>query len=114
MKNANDDFRDYIGTSQYYRYNFGTKLTDGSKALAEKYECFWLLDIIVSYQLDVRVKHEKLQVWKLKKKGEGAVVNCEDGNYNLILSQKVPYTDFKPDKAELWYQNGVIFLPSEY
>jgi hypothetical protein len=109
---ANDSLRHYNGTEQYYKYKMGLMLTDGSKALADKYSAWWLLDVIMSHQ--PRLAGEEFQQWKLEKNGETkAIVSCDDGNGKVILKQTITYTDFEADTATLWVENKVIMLPSE-
>lgn len=111
--NANDQLREYNCTDNYYRYNFGLMITDGAKALAEKFQCFWFLDVVASYQHEL--KTEEFQVWKLVKNNDNtAIVSCEDGNDNILKSQHIPLTDFSADTATVWLENGVILLPSEH
>ena len=106
------DLKQFTGTEQYYRHLKGIVYTDGVKYLAEKAGAYWLIDLVASYQpLDV-----EFQVWKLRKNGDSYIAECTDGNDNLVRSQDIPYTDFPQDMMpfELYFQNGVIFLPSEY
>ena len=87
--------------------------TDGIKALADNYEAYWLLDIVVSYQPEL--KGEEFQVWKLMKYDDGsALVECTNGNGKKLKAQVVPYTDFKADEATVWVEGNVILLPSEH
>jgi hypothetical protein len=113
---ANDDpeLSQFNCTEFYHRYMMGVVLTDGAKALAEKFSCFWFLDIVASYQNNKLISDMPLQVWKLKRTGSSASVSCDDGNSNTIITQNIPFTDFEPDTAEVWLQGGVILLPSEY
>ena len=88
--------------------------TDGVIALASAAGCFWLLDIVGSYQTNKKLDPE-FQVWKLE-------VDCENCNgvirgYNdtdLIITQKIPWTDFPLDEVKLYLIDGIILLPSEY
>jgi hypothetical protein len=116
--------RQFIGTTRYYAYGgfFGKDvyLTDGVKYLAEHARCFWLLDVICSYQ-----GYEKLdqnfQVWTLnvfskeeaEKKGYLALVKGRNDTKSIV-TQKIPFTDFPLEKIKLYYIDGVILLPSEY
>ena len=104
----------FTGTEHYYKYLFGIKLTDGVKYLAEVAKCFWLLDIIASWQLEAKVKGQEFQVWKLQRCAEAWLVVCEDGNNNELCRQVVEYSDFEYESAEVWLINGVMLLPSEY
>ena len=88
--------------------------TDGAIALAEAAECYWLLDIVGSYQGEKRLDPH-FQVWELE-------VNTKDScavirGYNdkeLIITQDIPYTDFPLDTVKLFLIDGIILLPSEY
>ena len=76
--------------------------TDGTIALAEAAGCFWLLDIIGSYQTDNRLD-PSFQVWKLKVNHEnntGIVLGYNDTE--LIITQEIPYTDFPLDEVKLF------------
>lgn len=113
MTNANDQLREYSCSDNYYRYNFGMVYTDGVKALCEKFECYWFLDIIVSYQ--PQLKDEEFQVWSLgKNEDDSAIVICTNGNDRILKTQKIEYTDFPCDEAVVWVEFGVALLPSEH
>jgi hypothetical protein len=81
---------------------------------------FWLLDIATSYRFVPAVKREPFQVYKLTKNktGSGAVVTVEDGNNNVVHTQRIPYTDFDfangGDAFTFWLTDGTALLPSEY
>ena len=111
--NANDQLKGYNCSDYYYKHSFGMLYTDGARAMAEMFECYWFLDIIVSYQ--PQLKDHEFQVWSLGRNGDhSAIVLCSDGNDKILKSQEIPYTDFKPTDATLWVENGVILLPSEH
>lgn len=113
MINANDQLREHNCSDNFYKYNFGLIITDGILTLAQKFECFWFIDIIASYQ--IQLKNEEFQVWKLTKHGgDKATVTCDDGNGNILKTQKIPFTDFKADKATVWVEFGTALLPSEH
>lgn len=111
------DLSGFTGTEQYYRSTFGKlKLTDGVHYLRTKGNCFWLIDIIESYQN--KLKNQEFQVWKLRlNENSEADVYCEDGNDKCLIHQELQYTDFKEQTGlvyiELWVENGVVMLPSE-
>ncbi|MCH7559291.1 MAG: hypothetical protein IIB56_17810 [Planctomycetes bacterium] len=58
------DLDQFTGTSQYYTYMAGLKLTDGVKYMADEAGAYWLLDIIASYQTDAKIRREPFQVWE--------------------------------------------------
>lgn len=98
------------------RYLLGINVTDGAIGFAEENSCYWFLDVVCSHQLNVRVRMEEFQVWKLVKDatGSGCEVICEDGNDNVVITQKIPFTDFAEPTATVWLCNNVIMLPTEY
>jgi len=112
-----DIINNSTGTESYHKFSpipgFPV-ITDGVLVLAEAADCYWLLDIIGSYQSNSKLD-KAFQVWTLK-------VNTEDNSafirgYNdttLIVTQKIPYTDFPPGEVKLYLIDGVILLPSEY
>lgn len=111
--NANDQFSHHSGTENYYTLAPGLLITDGCKDLAETFECYWLLTLIMSYQ--PQLSKQEFQAWKLVKNENGSAdVTCDDGNGKILKKQHVPYTDFKADECTLWCVNNIIILPSEY
>jgi len=108
------------GTEQYYRYSpfsHYPKITDGVKAVAEAAECFWLLDIIGSYQSNMKLD-PAFQVWKVSVKPDrsASVRGYNDNGNKLvrIITQKVEWTDFPLESLKLYVIRNVILLPSEY
>ena len=117
------DLNQFTGTSQYYTYMAGLKLTDGVKYIADEAGAYWLLDIIASYQTDAKIRREGFQIWELKlsPKVEGnphaqpcVVTMKTDTDKPLLVKQELCYTDFPLDSITLWLIDGVILLPSEY
>ena len=99
---------------QYSQIPFFPVATDGVIALAEAAGCYWLLDIIGSYQTNRKLDPE-FQVWELKvdlQKHKAIVHGYNDAT--LIITQRIPFTDFPLEEVKLYLINGVILLPSEY
>ena len=115
LKNANDELRQFTGSEQFYRYILGLKLTEGVKHAADTFRCFWFLDVIASYQGQGIYRAEEFQVWNLKRtEGDRFIVTSDDGNNNILGTQKIPFSDFPYDTFTVWLVNGVIMLPTEY
>jgi len=113
-----EELSQFTGTENYYKSSFGMlNVTDGVHYLRTEGQCYWLIDIIESYQKKIAHK-TPFQVWKLIVKDNKGLVTCEDGNYNLVIKQEIPYTDFEEKtgmkEIELYCTNGVVLLPSEY
>lgn len=118
MKTASEiknELRQFNGTSQYYAHPFNICYTDGIKYMAEICSCYWLIDLVASWQTDSRVKVHEFQVYKLRvQEDKSAIVTIEDGNSNIIQSQKIEYTSFPLDEIDIWFCCGVLYLPSEH
>ena len=88
--------------------------TDGAIAVAEAAECYWLLDVVGSYQSD-RAFDPEFQVWTLEvdlEESSGVVKGYNDRE--LIVTQEISFTDFPLEELKLYLIDGVIMLPSEY
>ena len=121
------DLQQFTGTENYYKHWLGFKFTDGVNYLADKAGAFWLLDVIASWQPEIKKRYSanpdfySFQVWTLRRSVDTTshwngswVARCEDGNGQYICSQDIPHSDFPLDSAEVWFINGVMLLPSEY
>lgn len=108
------------GTQSYHRFSILFKkivLTDGVSQLCQDAECFWLMDIIGSYQYKLLPK-EDFQVWTLTVKDNEGIVIATDGNDKQLAKQVIEYTSFPLDSVKFFVQYDgelqVIMLPSEY
>jgi hypothetical protein len=114
------------GTQNYHKVSTRKSdpiATDGVMSFATAANCFWLLDAIISHQGNKKLD-PYLQVWILKAFGDKpkreAVLQYLDNDKNVIIEQKIEYTDFPLDEITLWVMGGgpngsnVILLPSEY
>lgn len=110
-------------TEKYYRFSpfpNAPVCTAGVIQLAEAAGCYWLLDIIGSYQSS-RKLDKSFQVWTLEvyddekaKKEKCAAIVRGFNDQELIIKQKIGFTDFPLEKLKLYLMDGVILLPSEH
>nr|WP_283808573.1 DUF6876 family protein [Bradyrhizobium japonicum] len=42
------------------------------------------------------------------------MLTCDDGNGNIVHSERLDRTDFPLDEVDLWVEGNVILLPSEH
>ena len=116
MTLTHENLRQFIGTNQYHTVTLGLKATDGVAHVAKEGKAFWLMDLISSYQPQLKEQH--FQLWTLKKtdnlKKDSAVVTCEDGDGKLLKKQEIGYSDFPLDEIRIYCIDGVLLLPSEY
>ena len=105
------DLDQFTGTQSYYKHWCSKNVyTDGVKYLADKAGAYWLIDAIFSYN-----RKEPFQVWELVKTGTTAVLTMqEDTGAPIKVKQEIPFTDFPLDEIQLWFTNGVLYLPSEH
>jgi len=108
----------FTGTNGYHRMYANFYLTDGAKYLAEKAECFWLLDLYWSHIMSIIPSENEFTVLKLTVTDGKASAVIEDGNDKAIAGQEIEYTDFPLPYITLyccWFGDGwVAMLPSEY
>lgn len=114
-----ENLQHFTGSTLYHRYQIGRgleiKFTEGIYYLVEKANCYWLLDVIMSWQYNAEVRNNTFQVWRLKKSNNNsAIITCTDGNKNLLTKQYIQFTDFPLEEIEAWYVDGVCLLPGEY
>ncbi len=109
------ELEQFTGTTKYYRSTFGQlRLTEGIQYLRERANCYWLIDVVESYQPEF---HKiPFQLWSINVRPDrSALVEMrEDTGLAALVSQKIPFTDFKLKMLEWYCANGVVMLKSEY
>ena len=107
----------FTGTSAYYRISRRHLLTDGTKYLAEKGACFWMMDAVASHLSEIGTEDWFVLIRVQVLEGR-AVMIYEDGNGGEHARQAIPYTDFPLSEITLYacwdQEHWVIMLPSEY
>jgi hypothetical protein len=69
--------------------------------------------MIVNYQNEL--EKEEFQLWSFYKLDDGsAILICEDGYFNILRLQEIPYTDIEANEAKIWVEFNLILLPSEH
>jgi hypothetical protein len=109
----------FSGTEQYYRHLSGYHYTDGVCFLAQEYATHWLITEILVANHPRQLG--EFQVWKLERvyinpqmPTDAFTLTCEVGDRNLIWQKKIPSSNFSADYVELWFTNGILYLPSEH
>ncbi len=109
----------FYGTQNYYQCVWFTKrivMTDGVKFVADQCEAHWLVDVIASHI--PAMKGDWFAVAKLKVKNNRATFKLEDGDGNVLRTQKIEFTDFPLESIEFFIEYGnnlwVILLPNEH
>jgi hypothetical protein len=117
-KLTESDLPQFTGTENWHRFGINRKVlcTDGAKYVADKGGAYWLFDAIAIARLyEKAVVGEAFQVWKLTVNADrSASLTCDDGNGNVVYTQRIEFTDFPLDAITLYFTDNVILLPSEY
>jgi hypothetical protein len=111
------DLRQFTGTGQWFRHGLMRKIvyTEGVQYVADNAGAYWLIDKVATLQLEPKVRAEDWQSWKLTVDDkQAAMLTCDDGNGNIVYSERIDWTDFPLDQIELWVEGNVILLPSEH
>jgi hypothetical protein len=113
------DLRQFAGgTGQWHRHalNRNILFTDGAKYVADEGGAYWLLDeIVLAQHYQKNVARQEFQVWKLTVNPDRTgTITVEDGNYNVVFTKTLDYTDFPAPEVTLWFSNNVIYLPAEH
>jgi hypothetical protein len=114
---SKSNLNQFTGTSSYYKHGIGSLsiyLTDGTKYLCDEAQCYWLADVVLSYQTHKKVKDEPFQTWTLQKRQDDWLVTADDGNKNILVTQVIHYSDFPFDSIQLYFADNILLLPSEY
>ena len=112
------DLAQFTGSENWYRHGLVRNIlfTDGAKFVADRAGAYWLIDeIALAQRYDQTVAKEEFQLWKLKvNPDQTAVLACENGNCDVVLSKKIEFTDFPLAEISFYVTNNTILLPSEY
>jgi hypothetical protein len=102
----------FIG-SEHYHTIMGKKVTDGVAYILENGYGWVVTDALVILSMKAKVKRESFVTVKLKLEGKGAKIVYDDGNGNILFTQKYEITDAKRELTLFWV-DGILMLNSEY
>lgn len=121
FRNLNDELTDFNGSETVYRHRSQMHFTKGVHLVREKFKCYWLIDLIFYNDMELNTLHEQeFYVFILERIIENDqrtnkfTLRIEDGNYNVLGSQDIPFSDFEADKVTFWFENNTLYLPSEH
>lgn len=116
-ENLEGELAHFYGSDEIYRHSFSKMLyTQGVQHLAERAQCYWLLDAIASWQIKPKVSREPFQIWTLtvNEKKEAILTCVRDTGAKPLASQRIGYTDFPLPEMKLYLCDRTLMLPSEY
>ena len=127
MNNAKDlifDFDAFTGSLNHYSHKLPMtpelRLTDGTKAFAEKMGAYWLMDIVATEFLPLLSEEDYIIfITVTVDDNNGAVIVGTDGDKGdgpvTLHTRNVEYTDLPTSSSFKFYlRDGVLMLPSEY
>jgi uncharacterized protein DUF6876 len=107
----------FAGFAGSYRHRLVRTITytEGVKQVAEETNAYWLVDYVVSMQLETKIAAKPFQVWTLAVDGDHqAVITCKSSNGRSIYKDEFLNTDFPLPGITFWITENVLLLPSEY
>lgn len=109
-----DRLYQFTGSEHWYKHLSGYHYTDGVQYVAEEGGAYWLVDKIF-FTTRSKKNLQEFGVWKLEvNEDKAATLVCKDGDYHELYREEIEWTDFPLNKIELWFENGVLILPSEH
>jgi len=111
----------FTGSENFTRDSFNKCVyTDGFKKFMEVCECYWLFsDSAILMMMDEKFDNQRFIAITIKKNEKGAEVTYDDGNGNVLYTQKYEWTDFPLEEYEFWacvneFDTYTFMLKSEY
>ena len=102
----------YTCTEHHYKSMWG-KYTDGVKYIADNGYSWWVSDSLIAIRMKSELRQEEFLMIELKLNKDGtAQTVITDGNNNVLYRQDYKWTDAKRE-LKVYYENGVMLLPSE-
>jgi hypothetical protein len=86
-----DELEMFHGTTRYYKNFTGLLFTDGIKYLGDRAGCYWLIDLVGSYQPEL--EGVLFQLWELEvvEKFAAVVTMKEDDNAPVLAAEHSLY-----------------------
>jgi hypothetical protein len=73
------------------------------------------MNLIASWQLEIKEEDRVFQVWELKQmQTKGWLVLCTDGNNRELCRQELVYSNFPLSSITVWLVDDILMLPGEY
>lgn len=101
----------FTGSVEYFAYN-GVYLTEGVRYLAERAQCFWLLDIIWSIHAMINTRERVICRLEMKE-GNTAIFTATEYLGEAIYIQEVIAPDFPAKFVEIYVADGLLYLARE-
>ena len=106
-----------VGEMTYYKQpKFENVVyTSSVKYILGLCDSYWLLSEILVQNTPKFLDENEFQVWELKKDGDKLILQCGDGNGEVLFSKEIIYiVDFPLENIKFYLGDGVLILPCEY
>jgi len=109
-----DELAQFTRSGKHHEHFKGFHYTEGIKYLADRLRCYWLVDLVGSYQS--QLPNTPFQLWRLQAEwNQSAVLTmAEDAEKPAILSHEIRYTDFRLREFSFYCVDRVMMLKGEY
>lgn len=116
MTLTKNDLSHFTSTEQHFRHGLVRNVfySEGVKFLADKAGAYWLLDKIATSQMELTIRTEPFQSWRLTVADSRGRLTCDDGNGVVLHTEEIDFTDFPLDEVSIWVEDRVMLLPSEH
>lgn len=105
----------FTGTETWHRcaLNPHCLYTDGVEYFVDQVGGYWILDILATEFFNLQRKAGFLVI-KLTVEGSQADLVVEDGDYHVLTTKHIEFTDCPEGVWEMFFTDDVILLNSEY
>lgn len=103
----------FSGTEQYHKV-LNTNVTDGIKYIMDNGYSWLVTDSLITVMGTPKLSREEFISIKLKVADKKAIVTIEDGNNNILYTQKYDYTNAEIEELVLFLTDNVLMLSGEY
>jgi hypothetical protein len=112
--NRNDLNQFANGTGNHYQGMFGILHTDAIQYMSLNGASWLVTDMMVILKVEKKVNSQEFVTINCVVKDKKAVVTYEDGNDNVLFTQKYGYTDLGEGEYKFFFTNNVLMFSREY
>lgn len=109
------ELKQHYCTSMYHKIPlFRTAVTDGVKYVMDNGYSWFVTDSMAVIETAEALQGEGFMVIDLElKESNSAFMRITDGNENILYEQRYSFTNAEQN-VRLYWQNGIMLLPTEY
>jgi len=118
IKELDERLSDFKSSNQVYVHRLSESwkmmLSEGSYFVREAADCYWLFDLILSYQSSSALIGIMMQKWNIRKVRRGQLqIVCEDRNGDVLIARTMKRR-FALDDLTIYVTGNFARLKSEF